>query len=115
MPPDVARGVSEVYNRANKGSRAQCARVDPVEARFAGMGSPHMGLILLAICIGAAVNLSGEGAVQTVAIVVAVLNGLSLVGQMGEARRGEPAGATSALNMLTALAGLGLLLYSFVF
>ena len=72
-----------------------------------------MGIILLAICVGAAINLDA-GPVKTVAIIVAVLNGLSLIGQMGEARRGESAGATTALNFLTSLVGLGLLIYSFV-
>jgi hypothetical protein len=42
----------------------------------------------------------------------ASLNGLSLIGQMMESGRGEPAGATTALNMLTGLAGIGLLIYS---
>jgi Family of unknown function (DUF6518) len=68
-----------------------------------------MGLIFLGLCVAAAVI--NDGTAQTVAIVVAVLNGLSMVGQMGEAARGEPAGATTTLNMLTALAGVGLLIY----
>jgi hypothetical protein len=71
-----------------------------------------VGLILLGLCVAAAVV--NEGTAQTVAIVVAVLNGLSMVGQMGEAGRGEPAGATTTLNMLTALAGLGLLIFGLV-
>jgi hypothetical protein len=70
-----------------------------------------LGLIFLAICVAAAVMLSGEGTIQTIAIVVAVLNGLSLFGQMGEA---GPPGATTLLNLLTAIAGIGLLIYSFV-
>ena len=73
-----------------------------------------MGLLLLGVCIFAAVNLAGEGTIQTVAIVNAVLNGLSLIGQMGEAGRAEPAGAASALSFLTFLVGVGLLVYSFV-
>lgn len=72
-----------------------------------------MGLIFLGICVAAAVNMP-DGTVKTVAIVVAVLNGLSLIGQMGEAQRVEQAGATTALNFLTAVVGLGLLVYSFV-
>jgi hypothetical protein len=71
-----------------------------------------MGLIFLAICIAAAINL--DGTLKTVAIVVAALNGLSMVGQMRTAHYGQAADASSALNLLTTVAGLGLLIYSFV-
>ncbi len=56
-----------------------------------------MGLMLLGACVVAAVNLH-EGRLQPGAIVNAVLNGLSFLGQMGEANRGESAGAASALS-----------------
>ena len=71
-----------------------------------------VGLVLLGVCIVAAVI--NDGTAQTVAVVVAVLNGLSMLGQMGEAARGEPASATTTLNMLTAVAGTGLLIYALV-
>jgi len=70
------------------------------------------GLIFLAVAVAAAIRLDGTW--QIVAIVVAALNGLSLVGQLGERNRGESAGGTTLLNFLTAIAGLGLLVYSFV-
>jgi hypothetical protein len=64
----------------------------------------------LGICIGAAVNLP-HGTVKTVAIVVAVLNGLTTIGM---AREEEDSVVTGGVNFLTAVAGLGLLIYSFV-
>jgi hypothetical protein len=65
----------------------------------------HMGLILLAVCVAAAVE--ADGTLQTVSIVVAVLNGLSMLGQMGEASGGQAAGATTLLNFVTSVPDWG--------
>ncbi len=71
-----------------------------------------LGLIFLAIAVAAAIRL--DGTFQTIAIVVAALNGLSFLGQLAERNRGETAGGTTLLNFLTAIAGVGLFIYSFV-
>ena len=62
-----------------------------------------MGFITLGICVAAAATL--DGTLQTVAIVVAVANGLSLLSMMGS-RDGN---AEITLNFVTAAAGVGLL------
>jgi hypothetical protein len=60
------------------------------------------------ICIGAAVNLP-HGTLKTVAIVVSVLNGLTTIGMAREV--GDNV-VTGGANFLTAVMGLGLLVYS---
>jgi hypothetical protein len=70
------------------------------------------GLIFFAIAVAAAIRL--DGTFQIVAIVVAALNGLSLVGQFVERNRGETPSGTTLLNFLTAIAGVGLFIYSFI-
>jgi hypothetical protein len=71
-----------------------------------------LGLIFIAIAVASAIRLDGTW--QTVAIVVAVLNGLSYIWQNVELTSGEPAGGSTLLSFLTSMAAVGLLIYSLV-